>query len=88
MSLEISKLEAFYEAFLIPDVDMVERLFQEYLRKTISIRDIRVRKGKKKNFDHGILFGLINYREDRDVYSCTESREGYSDILINLKKRE
>lgn len=53
----------------------------EYLRKTISIRDTAV-KEKKENFYHGILLGLLRFREDWYIKSNAESGDGYSDILI------
>lgn len=64
----------------------MEALFNEYLRKTISIRDTNARKDKKENFYHGILLGLLSHREDWDVVSNVESGDGYSDILVEAEK--
>ena len=80
------KLDAFCDAFLKADKDAVEALFNEYLRKTISIRDTNARKDKKENFYHGILLGLLSHREDWDVVSNVESGDGYSDILVEAEK--
>lgn len=38
-----------------------------------------------ENFYHGILLGLLSYREDWDVSSNAESGEGYSDILVETE---
>lgn len=80
------KLDAFCDAFLKADKDAVEALFNEYLRKTISIRDTNACKDKKENFYHGILLGLLSHREDWDVVSNVESGDGYSDILVEAEK--
>lgn len=62
----MSLLEAFCDSFARPDAEMVEKQFNEYLQKTISIRDTSVRKEKKENFYHGILLGLLSHYEDWD----------------------
>jgi len=79
------KLEAFCEAFASADAEAIESQFTSYLKKTISIRDTAVRKEKKENFYHGILLGLLSYRDDWDVSSNTESGIGYSDILVETE---
>lgn len=80
------KLDAFCEAFVQGDAEAIERQFGDYLRRTISIRDTSVRKGKKENFYHGILLGLLSHREDWDIVSNAESGEGFSDILIEIEE--
>lgn len=76
------RLEAFCAALESGDAAQVEEQFGSYLRKTISIRDTFVRKSMKENFYHGILLGLVSFRDSWDVSSNRESGEGYSDILI------
>lgn len=83
---ETPKLDAFCAAFLRGDAEAVEEQFNAYLKKAISIRDTAVRKGKKENFYHGILLGLLSYREDWDVFSNMESGDGYSDILVETEE--
>ena len=78
-------LDAFCEAFRSGDAAEIERLFSAYLKQTISIRDISVRKEKKENFYHGILLGLLSHRGDWILRSNAESGEGYSDILVKIK---
>ena len=81
-------LKAFCEAFLKRDEKAIEEQFNDYLMKTISIRDTSVQKAKKENFYHGILLGLLSYREDWVVISNAEAGEGYSDILIEMEEKK
>lgn len=76
-------LNAFCEAFRNGDAAGVEKQLNAYLWNTISIRDTFV-KGKKENFYHGILLGLLRYKESWAVSSNRESGEGYSDIVIEI----
>ena len=69
-------------------MDAVERQFNSYLRKTISIRDTAVPTARKENFYHGILLGLLSHREDWAVTSNAESGDGYSDILVEPEEEE
>jgi hypothetical protein len=41
----------------------------------------------KENFYHGILLGLLGYKQDWKTKSNVESGEGYSDISILTPKR-
>lgn len=77
-------LNAFCDAFQSGDAAGVETQFNAYLRKTISIRDTFVQKGKKENFYHGILLGLLGYKDSWGVWSNKESGDGYSDILVEI----
>ncbi len=79
------RLDAFCTAFPRGDAEAVEKEFNAYLRRTISIRDTAVQDGKKENFYHGILLGLLSHREDWLVLSNVESGDGYSDILVELE---
>ena len=76
------KLDAFCDAFIKADAETIERQFNIYLKKTISIRDTAVQKEKKENFYHGILLGLLNHRGEWEISSNAESGTGYSDILV------
>lgn len=77
-------LDAFCDAFPKGDAESIEVQFNAYLQKTISIRDTGARKGKKENFYHGVLLGLLSHREEWDVFSNAESGEGFSDILVEI----
>jgi hypothetical protein len=77
-------LNTFCEAFKRGDADAVEQQFQAYLKRTISICDTFVRKDRKENFYHGILLGLLDYKETWGISSNKESGDGYSDIMIEI----
>ena len=76
-------LETFCQAFPQKNAAKIEELLTEYLWSTISIRDIYGRQ-KQENFYHGILQGLLRYKENWLIKSNAESGEGYSDILIEI----
>ncbi len=70
------------------DAEKVERLFEGYLKKTISIRDTFVEKSLKENFYHGILLGILGVKEDWRVFSNRETGDRYSDIMIETEDSE
>ncbi len=80
------KLDALCDAFARADAAEAEEYFNAFLRRTISIRDTSVRKGRKENFYQGILLGLLSHREDWIVSSNAESGNGFSDILVELEE--
>lgn len=77
-------LDAFCKALKEGDAKSVEKLFTEYLKKTISIRDTFVRKQTKENFYHGILLGILGFKETWGVASNKESGDGYNDIQVEI----
>lgn len=81
---DASRLDAFCEAFIKGDANAIETQFSAYLSKVISVRDTGARKGRKENFYHGILLGLLSHQEDWYIRSNVESGDGYSDILIEV----
>ena len=85
---DMQKLEDFCRAFEKKDTEAIEKGFASYLRKTISIRDINVRKEMKENFYHGILLGLFAGMNGWKVRSNAESGEGYSDISVEVEDKE
>ncbi len=87
MGKDTPLIDAFCDAFIRGDAEAVEEQFNAYLLKTISIRDTNVRKGKKENFYHGILLGLLSHREDWWVRSNVESGDGFSDILVECEEK-
>ena len=82
------ELVSFCSAFQKKDTGTIEDKLNQYLKRTISIRDISVPKPKKENFYHGILLGLLSHRSDWIVSSNAETGEGYSDILIELEDEQ
>lgn len=81
-------LKKFCEALENGEEKRVEGIFESYLKKTISIRDMFVRKPMKENFYHGILLGILGVKEEWGVFSNRETGEGYSDILIETENGE
>lgn len=81
-------VDAFCEALKCGDAKEAERLLNEYLKKTISIRDTFVKKQMKENFYHGILLGLLGYKDAWGISSNKESGDGYSDILVEIDEEE
>lgn len=62
----------------------VARLFTDYMKKTISVRDTFVRKNIKENFYHGILLGILGFKGGWTVKSNKEAGDGFSDIMIRI----
>lgn len=77
-------LDAFCEAFRQKDVAKIQESFTKYLNDTISVRDTAVRHPMKENFYHGILLGLLSYKDTWYVASNRESGDGYSDIQVEI----
>ena len=80
-------LKEFCEALQEGDAHRVKMLFQSYLEKTISIRDTFVRKPLKENFYHGILLGILGYKDDWYLRSNKESGNGFSDISVEIEDK-
>lgn len=74
-------LNRFCDALQNRDAENVERIFTEYLRRTISIRDTAVRRDWKENFYHGVLLGILGVKSRWEISSNREMGEGYADIL-------
>ncbi len=75
-------LNRFCDALQNKDAENVEKIFTEYLRKTISIRDTAVRTDMKENFCHGVLLGILGVKMRWGISSNRELGEGYADILV------
>ena len=81
-------LKEFCDALKNGEEQKVASLFSEYLKKTISIRDTFVKHSTKENFYHGILLGILGYKNDWYIKSNKESGDGYSDILAIVENDE
>ena len=79
-----SRLKDFCKAFEEGNAEAIEQQLNDYLMKTISIRDTFTTK--KENFYHGVLLGLLSYDPDWYIISNTESGDGYSDIMIEAEQ--
>ena len=82
------RLSAFCEALKTGNAPEAELLFTDYLKQTIRIRDTFVRRPTKENFFHGILLGILGFKDGWFVKSNRESDEGYSDILVKIEDEE
>ena len=74
----------FCEALKAGEYKEVQRLFNEFLAMSISIRDTYVRKEMKENFFHGMLLGLLRAEGSWIVVSNAESGIGYTDIRLEI----
>lgn len=79
-----NRLKDFCKAFEEGNAEAIEQQLNDYLMKTISIRDTFTTK--KENFYHGVLLGLLSYDPDWYIISNTESGDGYSDIMIEAEQ--
>ncbi len=79
---DASRLDSLCAALEAGDAETVEEGFAAFLARTISIRDSWAPKGRKENFYHGVLLGLLSHREDWAIFSNVEAGDGFGDILI------
>lgn len=84
----MEKPEDFCKAFIENNTSAIEKGFNAYLKKTISIRDTNTRKEMteifRENFYHGILLGLFGNMNGWDIQSNAES----GDISIEIGDQE
>ena len=76
------------DAMLNQNPEKVELIFTEYMKKTISIRDTFAQKPTKENFYHGLLLGILGFKENWSVMSNRESGDGFGDILIRIEDED
>ena len=79
-----NRLKDFCKAFEEGNAEAIEEQFNNYLMKTIRIRDTFTTK--KENFYHGVLLGLLSYDPDWYITSNQESGDGFSDIMIEAEQ--
>lgn len=79
-------LKEFCETLKSGNAEGVEKQLNEYLKRTISIRDTFVKKQMKENFYHGLLLGILCFEDSWSVSSNKESGDGYSDILVETNE--
>jgi hypothetical protein len=82
-----AQIEKFCAAFPAGESAVIEEMLDDYLWNSISIRDTAARESMKENFYHGLLLGLLEYKQNWKVKSNAESGEGYSDLLIETPER-
>ncbi len=64
------------------------RISKESIFTGLNNRDTFVRKEKKENFYHGMLLGLLSYKDTWGIWSNNESGEGDSDILVEIEDED
>lgn len=77
-------VQRFCHALANGQAQQVEQIFATYMSKTVSVRDTFVRKVIRENFYHGILLGILSFKDGWTVTSNRESGNGFSDILIQI----
>lgn len=81
---DTAQWKAFCGAVKTGDAAEMERLFNEFMADSISIRDTFVKKEMKENFYHGMLLGLLRAEGSWSVQSNAESGKGYTDIRLEV----
>ena len=81
-------MEQFCDALQDGNAELLEKILSDYLKKTISIRDTFVKKPMKENFYHGILLGILGFKDGWGVTSNKEAGNGYSDIIVEDDEAE
>lgn len=79
-----TKWQQFCKAIRNGKSEEVQRLFNEFMSDSISIRDTYVKKAMKENFYHGLLLGLLQAEGSWVVKSNSESGTGYLDIQLEI----
>ena len=69
------------QGFLEGEAETIQQELTMF-QKTISVRDTFVQKPTKENFYHGILLGILGFKENWLVTSNRESGDGFADILL------
>ncbi|MCD8232747.1 MAG: ATP-binding protein [Clostridiales bacterium] len=81
-------VSAFCEALKSGNALETEKLFTALMKNTISVRDTAVRKEFKESFYHGLLLGILGFKDGWSVDSNRESGDGYYDIAIEIEDEE
>ena len=81
-------MEQFCDALQDGNAELLEKILSDYLKKTISIRDTFVKKPMKENFYHGILLGILGFKDGWGITSNKEAGDGYSDIIVEDDEAE
>ncbi len=78
------------QAFLSGETEKAEEILNEFLVKTISIRDTMGIEDSKESFYHGLILGMLS-NEGKSGYSVISNREagnGYLDICLFTDNRK
>lgn len=82
MADEEKPMREFCRAFLKGEPEGIQKRLNIILNRMISVLDAKAPDGKKENFYHGLLLGLLRSEGNWLILSNAESGDGFSDILI------
>lgn len=82
------KLRNFCLAVKEGNAEEMQQSLNDFLRKSISVRDSAVRKGRKESFYHGLIVGMLGSEDEWIVRSNPETGNGYSDILVEIPEEK
>lgn len=78
-------LNLFCDALKRGNAQEVEIIFTKYLKKTISICDTFATKPMMGHFYYGLLLRILSVKDEWGIYSTRETRDGYSDIVVETE---
>ena len=79
---DTARVNSFCLALVSKDVATIQKMLNDWLWNSISVRDTAVRNEQKENFYHGLMLGLLTSQAEWVVKSNSENGVGYSDISI------
>ena len=79
--------QALCRALLAGDAESAGNELIMIMSGMISILDTKARDEQKENFYHGLLLGLLRTVSDWKILSNAEAGEGFSDILIEPRRK-
>ena len=79
--------QALCQALLEGDAEKASDELIMIMSGMISVLDAKAREKQKENFYHGLLLGLLRNASDWKILSNAEAGEGFSDILIEPRRK-
>lgn len=79
-----ARWQKFCDAVKTGNATEVQKLFNEFMSESISIRDTCAKKEMKENFYHGMILGLLQAEGSWALKSNAESGVGYADIRLEI----
>ena len=79
--------QALCQALLDGDAEKASDELIMIMSGMISVLDAKAREKQKENFYHGLLLGLLRNASDWKILSNAEAGEGFSDILIEPRRK-
>ena len=87
MAKDRQPTQAFCRALLEGDAENASNELNAIMSGMISVLDAKAREKQKENFYHGLLLGLLRNASDWKILSNAEAGEGFSDILIEPRRK-